>query len=80
MTRFFGLLILTLSLAAIWVVTAITLQISGQDYLQLAMPWWHLLLHVAWFATGLATSLLGVAMLLNRQSRGKLTHNPPQQT
>ena len=80
MIRFLTLLILTLVLAGIWLVTAATLQISGQDYLHLTMPWWHLLLHVAWLATGLATSMLGVILVLDRQSRDKLTSSPPQQT
>ncbi len=80
MIRFIVLLTLTLILAAIWVVTAITMQISGQAYLNLTAPWWHVALHVAWFVTGLATSLVGVAMILDRQSRRKLTHNPPQNT
>jgi len=80
MMRFVVLLILTLVLAAIWVVTAITMQISGQSYLNLTAPWWHMALHVAWFVIGLATSMLGVAKILDWQSRRKLAHNPPQNT
>lgn len=72
MVRFIVLLILTLVLAAVWAMTAVTMQISGQAYLNLTAPWWHVALHIAWFVTGLVTSLLGVSMLIDRHSRRKL--------
>ncbi len=80
MMRFVGLLILTLILAAVWGVTAVTMQISGQDYLNFTAPWWHVVLHVAWFLTGSAASMLGVSILVDRHSRRKLANHPPHST
>jgi hypothetical protein len=80
MIRFIGLLILTLVLTAVWVVTSVTMQISGQDYLNLTAPWWHVALHIAWFLSGSAASMLGVSMLVDRHSRRKLADHPPHRT
>ena len=80
MIRFIVLLILTLVLTAVWGVTSVTMQISGQDYLHLTAPWWHVALHIAWFLTGSAASLLGVSMLLDWHSRRKLANHPPHST
>ena len=78
MIRFIALLILTLALSAAWLATGVTMQISGQDYLHLTAPWWHVILHIAWFLTGSGASLLGVSMLIDRNSRRKLAKHPPQ--
>lgn len=80
MTKFALLLMITLASAILWVVTGINMQITGQSYLDLTAPWWHIALHVLWFLSALATSMVGVSAWLNWRSRGKLTHNPPQQT
>lgn len=80
MIRFIVLLILTLVLITVWGVTSVTMQISGQDYLSLTAPWWHVALHFVWFLTGSAASLLGVSMLIDRHSRRKLANYPPRRT
>lgn len=77
MIRFLTFLILTLVLATIWVVTALTFQISGQDYLQLTAPWWHMVLQVGWLVAAFVTSMVGIAHFVDWQSRRKLSHNPP---
>lgn len=81
MTRFMILLTQTLILSGLWLVTGVTAQVSPRSYLDLSAPWWHMALHVAWFATGLATSLIGVSMILDWQSKQKeLASKPPQNT
>ena len=80
MIKFIVLLIITAVAAGLWVVTAITMDISGQSYLNLTAPWWHVALHLLWLIAAFATSMVGVVHMLNRLSRRKLSHNPPQQT
>jgi hypothetical protein len=80
MKIFTGLLILFIGLAATWLVTGVVAQISPRDYVELSAPWWHLALHLAWFLTGLAASMKGVALLYERWSRRKkLARQQPKQ-
>jgi hypothetical protein len=79
MIKFAALLAVSIALAAIWLITGITMQISPRSYLDLTAPWWHVALHIVWFLTGLVTSMTGVAMLYERWSRRKkLAGQPPQ--
>lgn len=71
MKTFTILLILFLGLAATWLATGVIAQVSPHDYIDLSAPWWHMALHLAWFLTGLAASMMGVALLYERWSRRK---------
>lgn len=72
-------LIITLALAAMLVTVSINMGITGKNYLDLTVPWWHVVLHVAVLMAAFVTSLTGVTMWIDWRSRRVSTHNPPQQ-
>lgn len=81
MKRFIAPLLISISLVVTWFVTAIAMPVTPQMYLALTAPWWHVALHVLWALAVLLTSMQGVALLYEGQSRRKhLAQQPPQNT
>ena len=79
MIKFMASLILSLILVAIWFATFAALRIEPQLYLQEA-PWWHMAIHILWFAALCVTGVFGVHWYWDVRSRHrqKLSGQPPQ--
>lgn len=78
MSRFILSLVITIVLIATWFVSALVMSITPQMYLDLTAPMWHMALHLIWFLAVLITSMQGVILVYQHNSRRKdPSHYPP---
>lgn len=68
MRTFLVYLTLSLTLAVVWLVTAVVLHISPQAYLALSAPVWHMALHVLFVIGLFLAGLQGMNLFWDRQS------------
>lgn len=60
MMKFAALLLLTILLIGAWLVTLAPLSITPPSYLDMTVPWWHIVLHGAWVASLSVTVFTGL--------------------